>query len=33
MDQNTPVENADVVIDLRDGVELVTVANPRRVRL
>ena len=33
MDQNTPVETTDVVIDVRDTGELSTVANPRRVRL
>ncbi len=33
MDQNTPVQDTDVVIDVRDTVDLTTVANPRRVRL
>ncbi len=32
MDQTTTVQDTDV-IDVRDVVDLTTVANPRRVRL
>ncbi len=32
MDQTTPVQDNDVV-DVRDVIDLTTVANPRRVRL
>ena len=30
MDQNTPVENIEVVIDVRDTDEISTVSKPRR---